>query len=113
MLMKKFSAFITLSLFFLFIYWFFLRPRFESKNVALCGEVVCFIERKRAGGYTIEVNENGRSKFIENYPLSLKDCDIKIGDSVFKEAGSDELFVRSKSDRVKHLTDGQDAFVTQ
>lgn len=111
--MKKYSSFITLLLFLFFIYWLFIRPRLESKSIPVAGEVVSIIERKRVKGYVIEVNEKGISKFIEDYPLSLEDCDIKIGDSVFKEAGSDELFIKGKFDRVQHLTDGQGAFVTQ
>jgi hypothetical protein len=66
----------------------------EVRNDKLSG-IVVFIDQGR--GFRMELNNSKRYELsASNDVTSLSNC-INFGDSVFKEANSDTLFLKSKS----------------
>lgn len=102
--MKKYHYSILLSsLTFLFIvYWFFVKPIFDTKKKAIYGKVISIMELKRDAGYEISVSENKKIRLLY---YSLKD--IEIGDSVIKKVDSKILYVKRKDDSIFRVAKGK------
>ena len=109
--MKKYLSIASIFLFCILIFWFFIKPRFDSKKASLAGEVVSITKMKRSGDYIIELKENNKSRFI-NYTFVNDNFDVQVGDSLFKKTGSD-LFVKSKVDGVTKLANDQTVLISE
>ena len=109
--MKKYLSIASIFLFCILIFWFFIKPRFDTKKASLAGEVVSITKMKRSGDYIIELKENNKSRFI-NYTFVNDNFDVQVGDSLFKKTDSD-LFVKSKVDGVTKLANDQTVLISE
>lgn len=109
--MKKYSLFVSIAIFMFFVYWSFSKPKFDTKNASLYGEVISIMERTRGAGYDIEVKENGNKRRI-NYAFRNV-FDIHVGDSLFKQTDSEILYIKSKADSIIRMANDQGYSITQ
>lgn len=108
--MRKYSTVISMLLFILIVYWFFIKPKFDSQKIELTGEVVSIgPESKRSGTNLVEVKEKTTTKYV-HYSFVNGVIDIQIGDSLLKKPNSN-LFVKSKVDGITRLAKDQSPLI--
>ena len=110
--MKKIFSIISIVAFLLIAYFFFIKPQFDSKKIAIAGEVVSIYreEKGRGKGYLIEVDDDTKRTYIKC--KLVDDLNILVGDSIFRKPYSD-IFVKSKADGIVRLSNAESPFISQ
>lgn len=100
--MKKTVSIISIVTFILIVYFFFIKPAFDSNKIAISGEVVSIYreEKGRGKGYLIEVDNESKRIYIKC--KLVDDLNILVGDSIFRKPYSD-IFVKTKNDSIVRL----------
>lgn len=106
--MKKYSAIITVIVFIMIVFYFFVLPKIKSKQYSL-NAVVFSIgpESKRSGTREIQLKEGSTTRYLY-YTFLDNVRDIAAGDSLIKAANSITLFVKSKKDGILRVARDQD-----
>jgi hypothetical protein len=106
-ILKLFIPFVT----FVFIaYYFFVKPKYDTKATQITGRVIMIrAESKRSGLNIIEVQEKEEVRYV-NYSFMNNKGDVEVGDSIFKQPYQ-PLFIKKKADSILRIANDQNALI--
>ena len=106
---KKIIVAVFFTAFIVLIYFEFIKPQFDTKKAEFDGVVEAIIKPKRTGSYLLKLKKDN---FTFSFYYGLNSFfDIAIGDSVFKKADSEILYVKSFKDGIIRPAKDQDFLV--